>query len=185
MSIAKIATTGYLPRVLTHAYLKEALDLDSNGVFWWKVRPQHHFKSAQVAKGVNAMFAGKRAGRVNSWGYVQIGLQYKMYFAHRLVWLWHHGSWPKQLDHINRNRLDNRIENLREASDSNNQANVGLRANNTSGFRGVTRRGKKWRANICVRGIKAEFVGFDTPEEASAAYEEAHRKAFGNFSAPA
>lgn len=170
-------------------YLKQSFTLTEDGSFRWKDRPASHFKSEKDRDNVNAQFSGKIAGRTSCYGYIQIGLNKRIYFAHRLVWLWHYGVWPNgPLDHINRNRRDNRIENLRQASDSSNQANVGLRSNNTSGYRGVSRarcRSKlKWRANICVRGIRADLGTFQTPEEASIAYEEAHRIAFREFSNP-
>ena len=175
----------YHSEVLTQKYLREALRLDRHGDFYWKVRPTRHFNSEVDCARANAQWAGKKAGRVSCWGYRQIGLGRKVYYAHRLVWLWHHGTWPPcHLDHINQDRLDNRIENLRLATESNNQANVRIRRNNTSGFRGVDRIKKtgRWRASICVRGIKACLGMFATPEEASAAYNEAHRIAFREFS---
>lgn len=171
--------------MITRKFLREALDLNEHGDFFWKVRPTKHFKSEIDCFRANTQRAGKKAGRISCSGYRQIGLGGKIYYAHRLVWLWHHGAWPTDhLDHINQNRLDNRIENLRLASESNNQANTRIRRNNTTGFRGVDRikRSGRYRASICVRGIKACLGLFKTPEEASAAYNEAHRIAFRDFS---
>jgi len=168
---------------LTREYLQEALSLDESGEFTWKIRPRHHFTTDKACRDTNARRAGKHAGRIAGTGYRQIGIGRRIYYAHRLVWFWHHGTWPTgEIDHANQNRLDNRLENLRDATYSNNQANVRVRRTSTSGFRGVSRTKKKWRASICVRGIKAWLGSFRTPEEASAAYNEAHRIAFRDFS---
>lgn len=83
--------------------------------------------------------AGQVAGYVNkTTGYVLIDVCGKTYAAHRLAWLYVHGEWPKQsIDHINRDRADNRLGNLRDVSTSQNMRNVGLRRSNTSGVTGV------------------------------------------------
>lgn len=108
----------------------------------------------------------------NQEGYRYGKIQGKRYKHADLVWLYHEGRFPKrQLDHINRDRCDDRIENLREATPKQNARNRGLNANNTSGVKGVVFNQGKWVARI--GGINGEgriFLGsFKTKEEAAAA----------------
>jgi hypothetical protein len=87
----------------------------------------------------------------------------------------------RQADHKNTNKLDCRRLNLRIASDAQNKQNVGKKANNTSGFKGVSRNGAKWRATI-RNGAAPIYLGtFDTPEMAHAAYAQAARALHGEF----
>ena len=98
------------------------------------------------------------------------------YHAHRLVWLYHHGVWPdKDIDHIDGNPLNNRIENLRVVTNQENSKNQKLRCTNTSGVMGAYfhKRDQKWIAQIKVDG-KLIFLGyFGTFEEAVAARKSA------------
>lgn len=133
------------------------------GVLTWK-----------VARGRfgNAIKAGSVAGTVGGHGYFQVRVHGKRYYAHRLAWLMYTGSWPsKHLDHINGQKTDNRIENLRECSDAQNQQNRGKQANNTSGVQGVCwhKQAKKWHARIEVDGKRINLGLFDTVDEAAQA----------------
>ncbi len=95
------------------------------------------------------------------------------YYAHRLVWVYHHGYHPVMLDHVNGNTEDNRIENLRECTTAQNNYNSRRKSNNRSGFKGVTytpRMRLKWCAKIGVAGSTVALGQFGTPEEAAAAY---------------
>lgn len=126
---------------------------------------------------------GSVAGRVWNRGYRVIVIQETEFPAHRLVWFIHHGCWPSQLiDHINGDRCDNRLANLREATHSQNQANKAWMPNNTSGFKGVSAgSGGKFRAQIHIAG-KQHYLGtFKTGQEAHAAYCEAAAKLFGEY----
>lgn len=124
------------------------------------------------------------AGSVSFSGYIKISFQNKMYYAHRLAWYFSYDQWPNfQIDHINGNRQDNRISNLREANASQNQYNRGIPKNNESGFKGVyyIRRLHKWKAEIRIEG-KLKYLGlFNSPEEASKAYKDAARELHGKF----
>lgn len=151
--------------------LQEVLDYDrATGVFTWKQK-------------IGRRSAGA-AGTVMFDGYRRIGIDGKQYRAHDLAWLWERGLMPDfLLDHRNRNRDDNSIDNLRQASQSQNLANTEKRSNNTSGYKGVSKlRGReKWIATIKVLG-RSKYLGtFDSPSVAHVAYSSAMKNAFGDF----
>lgn len=142
----------------------------TNGTLIWRVNRRGRFARQGVVAG--------NAGR-----YVRIAVDCKQYSAHSLIWLWHYGTYPNELDHINQNKHDNRIENLRLCSRSQNTGNVGLRSTNTTGFRGVwfAKHANKWRASIKVNGVSKHLGYFNTPELAAFAYDQAARIHFGEF----
>lgn len=122
--------------------------------------------------------AGDVAGTENSEGYIQIRIDRKLYMAHVLAWFYSFEQWPKnQVDHEDRVRSHNWLNNLRQATPSQNLGNSPKRKHNTSGFKGVYRSGNKWRAEIAH--VKLGY--FDTPEEASAAYQLAAEARYGVF----
>lgn len=118
---------------------------------------------------------GREIGGQTWKGYRRIGVGKKLVFAHRLIWAIHYGSWPDgNIDHINGDKQDNRITNLRIASKSENALNVTKpRSTNTSGFLGIWKSGSRWAASICVGGKKTTLGRFPTPSEAHAAYVKA------------
>lgn len=106
--------------------------------------------------------------------------------VHRLAFAIETGRWPVEVDHVNGDKSDNRWCNLREADRSTNEANKGLRADSTSGFKGVNwhkDRGR-WRAHITHQGKHYSLGYHDTPEAAHAAYLAAARDKFGTFARP-
>jgi hypothetical protein len=108
----------------------------------------------------------------------------KRYLAHRLAWLYTHGAWPhKLLDHRNRVTGDNRIDNLREATGSQNKANQLTNTNNTSGFKGVywSKQNAKWQAGIRHQGKQKHLGCFNTKEDAHTAYCTAATQLKGEF----
>lgn len=126
---------------------------------------------------------GKRAGCVDAEGeYRKIRLDKKEYSEHRLAWFYVHGVWPKQLiDHIDNNGLNNKLTNLREANHRQNGCNRSLGRNNTSGAKGVIRRGKRFEAQVRSHG-KFVYCGMhDTLEEAKEARDEAAARLHGEF----
>lgn len=123
--------------------------------------------------------AGMPAGSVSAKGYLVISINNGVpQLAHRLAWLYVHGEWPNGgLDHINGNKLDNRIDNLRVVPQSVNLQNQRHPKGKTeSGFLGVFRAGKKWTARINVDGIRHHLGNHETPEIAHAAYLAAKRR---------
>ena len=115
---------------------------------------------------------GNKAGSKNADGYICIGLNSKIYKAHRLAWLYMTGSWPTdQIDHKDRIRSNNIWSNLRDVSNSDNQLNTGLRRNNTSGFKGVSFDSTRQKWLVQYRG---KYIGrFNYIEEATIARERA------------
>jgi hypothetical protein len=90
-------------------------------------------------------------------------------YAHRLAWFLTHGSWPTQtIDHINRDKTDNRLQNLRDVSYADNNVNMGMRSHNTSGLEGVSwhAKARKWMAQI-KRSGRYYYLGlFESTEDA-------------------
>jgi len=119
---------------------------------------------------------GRVAGTKNDSGYLVIFIDGKGYRAHRLAWLYVYGEWPAELiDHKNRIRTDNRIDNLRQANRSENTQNT-VTKRSSSGVRGVSRMGEKWKAQIAINGKDIYLGLFGTVAEASAAYSSAAAK---------
>lgn len=118
---------------------------------------------------------GSEVGNLNSSGYLKVCLNKKSYLVHRLIFLMHHGYLPELIDHIDIDKLNNKVENLREADKELNSWNRDLQVNNTSGFRGVSwnKAAQKWHAYIKIKGKRKHLGLFDTAEEASKAYEDA------------
>ena len=131
------------------------------------------------------MHIGDVAGTINKLGYRRIEINSKAYGAHRLIWIMHNGDIETglQIDHINQIKTDNRIENLRLATHSQNQSNRPKQKDNKSGFKGVSwkRQHKKWVAQINHNNKKIHIGYFDTPELAHAAYIAATIKLQGEY----
>lgn len=121
--------------------------------------------------GIPGKSIGSRVGSVRNDGYRSVELDGVSHYEHRLVWLIVNGEWPERhLDHINGNRADNRIANLRLASVSENAQNRKVRSDNKAGIVGVRKQANAWLASIGVRGRKFHLGSFATKEEARAAY---------------
>jgi HNH endonuclease len=127
---------------------------------------------------------GRSIGWRHSGGYRQCMMGRKKCFVHRLAWLYVHGVIPvEQIDHINGNRSDNRICNLRIATQKQNSANMKIRSSNKVGLKGVSRinRSKPFFASIHVDG-KTKYLGiFATAEEAHEVYLAAAKMYFGDY----
>lgn len=158
---------------LTAERLRELTTYSSEtGLFRWR---------ALTSKYSHAKI-GDVAGWLNGDGYRDIQIDCKTYRAHRLAWLYVHGVWPSdQVDHINRDRTDNRIENLREASNTENQRNASKPYTNTSGHVGVAwhKYTQKWRAYIRHDGKNLHLGLFTELEDAVAARKAGELKYWG------
>jgi hypothetical protein len=127
----------------------------------------------------NRIKVGDIAGFVNSEGYKQLMINNKTYYAHRLAWLYIYGEFPKNhIDHINGNKKDNRIANLRECTNRENHQNITSQKNSTSKYLGVSWSNKhnKWFAQISFNYQKKYLGLFDNEEEAFAAYLKAKKQ---------
>lgn len=152
--------------------LRELLHYDeTSGIFTWK---RHKYKS----------FIGRISGN-NHEGYVRITIDGSTYYAHRLAWLYVHGSWPSAtIDHWDLDKSNNAINNLRDATHSQNCANVGTKSGNKSGYKGVSKQpnGCGWFARI-RHNRKSIYLGnHKTAEEAHEAYKSAAAEIYGDFS---
>jgi hypothetical protein len=149
-------------------------DPDS-GRLSWKVRPGIYSK----------VRPGDRAGCSTHGGYRIIKFDRVPYYEHRVIWTLVTGADPdNQLDHINGDKSDNRIYNLREASGHQNRHNVLLSASNSSGFKGVVwnKRDGNWRSGLRYKGKYLFFGYFDDKIEAAAVYNFHSRRLLGEFS---
>ena len=155
---------------VTQNLLKELFEYN-DGVFYWKVARQ-------------GIKCGQIAGSLFSNGYRRIKINGKCYLEHRLVWLFHKGEFPKnEIDHVNGNIADNRIENLREATRSENSCNRKTPIDNTTGFKGVcfNKQSQKYQGQIIHKRTNYYCGVFDTPEDAYAAVCLKRTKLHGEF----
>jgi hypothetical protein len=144
---------------ITQEQLKKILHYDpETGIFRWRYSVAKRVKPWDVA------------GSKNSQGYILFKLNNQGFKAHRLAWLYMTGVWPKDnIDHKDMDKSNNSWGNLREATSKQNQENIPLRKNNSSGFRGVSWYGplQKWAAYIRHNKKKVHFGYFKTAEEAA------------------
>jgi HNH endonuclease/AP2 domain len=161
---------------VTSDYVRKNLYYNPDtGDFYWLISNSNRVKVGDIAGSVKE-------------GYRIISITFngkKNYFlAHRLAWLYIYGVWPNAgIDHIDRNPSNNRISNLREATQQENTRNQTKRENCSSCYLGVSwyKRDKKWTARIKI-GNKYHFLGyFDTEEEAALAYNRAALERDPNF----
>lgn len=133
------------------------------GALFWKCRDQDRFSNANH---FNSMFGGKAAlTAINAHGYRHGNILGKTTLAHRAAWCIATGDWPvEQIDHVNGDRLDNRLCNLREVSNEENSRNAV--ANHLYGISGVFKRGERWGSRITVSGKIITLGTFDTYEQA-------------------
>jgi hypothetical protein len=155
----------------THEKLQKILNYDpTTGVMTWTAY------SGIVKRNGIAGYAKKK--RKNHLGYWKIEINGREYSRSKLAWFHYYGALPtKALDHINGNSLDDRIVNLREATNAENCRNRGPQINNTSGYKGVHLNEGKWRAKIG----NTVLGRFNTPEEAAAVYQAAALQLHGKF----
>lgn len=157
-----------------------------DGKLFWLTRPLHHFIDERVWKLWNTRYAGKEAGcysERNGRPRWVLGFNGRVVYRYRAVWVLCNGEWPGEIDHRNRDPVDDRIENLRVVTHAQNQKNMSRSKLNRSGFKGVHWYPplSKWRAGIKVDG-KSVFLGhFDDLAEAHAAYVAAAKKYHGEF----
>lgn len=160
-----------------------------DGSLYWKERRLEYFKREKDWKTWNTKNAGNEAGCPgfykyrNCWRW-QVKLSGKKIPRSVLVWALHHQKWPIfEVDHKDRNTENDKIENLRPATGSQQGANTTKRSNNTSGYKGVSwsHRDSRWLATIMVNGKSICLGRHKTKEEAHAAYCKAAIAHFKDF----
>jgi len=156
---------------LTHKYLLGAL---------WYNKRTGHFKWKRNSP---RRKRGDVAGSLHTHGYIHIKILNREYKGHRLAWFYVTGIMPEEdVEHKNLIKHDNKWKNLRLADDFLNQANTRLRINNTSGFKGVTRRPNgKWRVRVGSHNKRFHLGDFDDPIAGYQAYKKRAKELFGEF----
>lgn len=171
--------------IFTQDLLNELLEYEAGtGKLFWKPRSKEHFLSKghsaeHTCHRWNSRYAGKEAfASCNVSGYRQGSIFDRKALGHRVAWLMVNGEKPEQIDHINGDRSDNRLVNLRSVTHQENGRNQSLASSNTSGRCGVTRDKKwgKWMAFIRVDGRAMTLGRFVKFEDAVAAREQAETK---------
>lgn len=156
---------------ISQEYVKALLQYNpEDGVFTWRM-------AARCIK------AGDKAGSLCSDGYVRVKIDGKLYASHRVAWLYMTGEWPTgDVDHRDTDRTNNRWDNLRAATRSQNIANKGPQNNNRLGLKGVSKHHHRgYTARISIGGKQRVIGLFATAEEAHAAYMAAAKETFGEF----
>lgn len=149
------------------------------GKLYWKERSQNLFKRKADCKAWNKRYAGHDAlSSVDSCGYRRGFIMGNMMLAHVAAYAVHHGEYPNNVDHINGNRSDNRIKNLRSVTKRENSLNRGLNSNNTSGHTGVIwlKHRHKWQAKIKIHGKQISLGHYQDKSEAITARKKAEAK---------
>lgn len=156
---------------VTQERLISLIDYDPiSGIAIWRIPAKSKKRKLQV-------------GSPSGGGYLSAVIDGRMYLLHRLIWLYMTGEWPPRIDHRDLCSINNKWENLRLATGSQNMANRAIPKNNTSGFKGVSafRKSGRWRATIKCEGKFTQIGVFATKEEAHAAYLAKARELFGEF----
>jgi hypothetical protein len=155
------------------------------GRLFWLPRPLSDFSSPRA----HAISAARRSGKEAfitraDTGYMVAPIDGLTLYAHRVIWAIVYGNWPNHdIDHINGDRTDNRISNLREATRAQNSLNTSKHSDNASGRKGVhwSRSRQRWVAEITLNGTKTFLGRFKDIDAASSAYEDAAKRMFGDF----
>lgn len=175
----------------TPEQLRELLRYEPDtGKLYWKPRPDEMFEggsypSCRLAKSWNTRYADKPAFTAVKEGGYFVGRVFKTNcLAHRVIWALYYGGWPSDgIDHINGDTKDNRIDNLRAATQHENMRNTKKRSDNKSGVKGVFWAEKygKWEAQIQIGGKSTSLGRFSDIQDAANAYKAAAAEAFGEF----
>jgi hypothetical protein len=172
---------------ITQKQVTDLLHYDPDtGAFTWRLRSREYFKDDRSWKIWNTRFAGRKAGAEKhnkTVSYLVIAIDGKTHYAHRLAWIYMVGSMPeKDVDHKDCNGLNNRWDNLRAATRSQNMANRRGRKNPT-GIKGVIfcKRDNIYKVQIGKEGRYHHIGSYKTPELAQTAYSNAATEFFGEF----
>jgi hypothetical protein len=153
-----------------------------NGLLFWKIRPLSDFKTIGRCIQWNERYGHKQVGSCAG-KYVNVAINKIRYQAHRIIFLMHYGYQPTIVDHINRKTQDNRIENLRAATFTENLRNAKAPKTNTSGYKNVVwhKQRCKWNVRLTINHKNKSFGLYDDIELANLVAHEARNKYFGSF----
>lgn len=167
---------------LTAEFVRSILDYDpETGGFRWRRRTD--IKNSRIRNTWNTRLAGRRAGSEAGRGYLQIRVNDRPYYAHRLAWLHVTGEWPAlEIDHRDGDPSNNAFSNLRQATGAQNSANQRNHYDKAIPYKGVSRFQGRYRAAIQKNRKRYSLGYFDTPEAAHAAYVKAAKEMHGDFS---
>lgn len=159
--------------------LRDLLICDAEGgALTWRERPREMFATDKSFTVWNKRFAGKRAlNASNGKGYLRGMVNWRKMFAHRVIWAMHYGAWPVgEIDHINGDKADNRIVNLRDVSHGENTRNAAIRRDNRTGAVGVFKVGERYAAYIRSGKRRVDLGRHASFDEALSARRVAERK---------
>ena len=147
---------------------------------YFEYKDGHLYSKKRLSSNV---WEGKKIGKPRPDGYCNVRLHGVRYYVHRIIFMMHYGYIPKQIDHIDGNPSNNKIENLRETNYTTNNYNKKIMTNNKSGVKGVNwhKGGKKWRVEITVNKKNLYLGLFDDLELAELVAQEARNKYHGSF----
>jgi hypothetical protein len=168
-------------RLPTPAQLCQLLRYEpETGKLYWRERPSLSFPSEGHARRWNGLWANQEAlAHISADGYFKGKIWGAPMRAHRVIWAMVHGAWPEHdIDHINHNRADNRLANLRAVSRAENLKNMTMRRDNTSGVAGVTWKKEtgRWNASIFTDGKRRHLGYYDSIAEAANARAAAEQE---------
>lgn len=148
---------------------KELFEYKEGKLFW------------RITKGTRAI-KGNRAGKLRKDGYRDVGVNGKYYLEHRVIYAILNNELPEVIDHIDHNRTNNLIENLRHADYASNAWNSKLSKNNSSGIKGIRKtHNQKYEARLAVRGKTIQIGTFDNIEDAKKSIEEARNSVHNQY----
>lgn len=158
--------------MVTKELLQELFSYDNGNLYWKNV------KSKKVK-------TGQKVGSIDRHGYMRTSIKKKIYLIHRLIWIFHYGEIKDNylIDHFDRNPLNNKIENLRLATHSQNTQNSGKRSDNKSGYKNVfwAKDKNKWRVRCYTLGKSKNGGYYDCLDDAAIAATALRKKVFGEF----
>jgi len=157
----------------SQSFLREIF-IYNDGKLYWKIKP---------SRNVNI---GDRAGSQNNDGYRVIKINQKRIAEHRVIFMFYNGYLPDKIDHQDRNKLNNHIDNLRECTSQQNQYNRKATKNSSSKYKGVgwKKQANKWQAFITINGKNSHLGYYDNEDDAARAYDKAARERHGEFASP-